>query len=336
MSTSMRSLLSTATGGPETLSLHHVAIPQPAPGEVLVRVRAVSANYPDLLIIEDKYQDRPHRPFAPGSEVAGTVQALGAEVTTLKPGQNVMAMTGWGGMAEYVCVPETKCTPCPPSMPFDDAASFLVTYGTSYHALKDRARLQPGETLLVLGAAGGVGLAAVELGKAMGARVVAAASSEAKLEAARAAGADETMIYPATVTTPEEQKLLAAAFKTACGGGGADVIYDPVGGGFSEPALRSIAWKGRFLVVGFPAGIAQIPLNLALLKGCDIVGVYWGRQVGLDPKWHRQAVAELVAFYEAGKIKPRIHARFPLEEGAQALALLASRGVSGKVVVTVD
>ena len=332
----MRSVLSIAPGGPGSLVIGEAPVPEPTGAEMRIRVRAVGINYPDLLIIEDKYQYKPQRPFAPGAEVSGIVDALGPDARGFNVGDKVMAMAGWGGLSEYVCVPAGKCSPCPQEIPFDEAAAFLMTYGTSYHALKDRARLAPGETLLVMGAAGGVGLAAVELGKALGARVVAAASSEAKLEVARAAGADETVLYPSQAPDREGQKALATAFKAACGKDGASVVYDPVGGGYAEPALRAIAWEGRYLVVGFPAGIPSIPLNLPLLKSCDICGVFWGAAVERDPEWHQQAVRELVELYRGGRIKPLIHARFGFDQAGEALAMLATRGVAGKVVVTVD
>ena len=248
----MKALLSRAVGGPETLELADIAQPTPKKGEVLIRVAACGVNFPDSLIIEDRYQFKPERPFAPGGEISGTVAALGEGVTHLSVGQRVLASTGWGGFAEYVAVEQRRCMPIPDAMPFDDAAAFLMTYGTSYYALKDRAHLKAGESLLVLGAAGGVGSAAVELGKAMGARVIAAASSQEKVDAAKSWGADEGVIYPAGPFDRDGQKKLAEIFKSACGEKGADVIYDPVGGDFSEASLRAIAWEGRFLVIGFP------------------------------------------------------------------------------------
>ena len=332
----MKSLLSVAPGGPGSLVLGEAPIPEPKGTEVRISVRAVGINYPDLLIIEDKYQFKPQRPFSPGAEVSGIVDALGPEARGFSIGDRVMAMSGWGGLAEYVCVPADKCSLFPQEMPFDEAAAFLMTYCTSYHALKHRARLASGETLLVMGAAGGVGIAAVELGKAMGARVVAAASSEAKLAVARNAGADETVLYPAQQPDRDGQKALAAAFKEACGPGGADVVYDPVGGSYAEPALRAIAWEGRYLVVGFPAGIPSIPLNLPLLKSCDICGVFWGGSIDRDPEGHQRAVGELLDLYRAGRIKPLIHARFGFAQAADGIAMLATRGVAGKVVVTLD
>lgn len=336
MSQTMRAMLSLAPGGPQTLAMQDCPLPLPKEGELRVRVRAVGVNYPDLLIIEDRYQFRPERPFAPGAEIAGTVDEAGPGVDGWKPGQRVMAMVGWGGMCEYVCLPASKCFAIPDEMPFEDAAAFLMTYGTSHHALKDRAGLASGESLLVLGAAGGVGLAAVELGKAMGAHVVGAVSSQEKAEIASAAGADATVIYPHGPLSRDQQKQLSAEFKSACAPHGAAVIYDPVGGDYSEPALRAIAWEGRYLVVGFPAGIPSLPLNLPLLKSCDIRGVFWGAAIERDLEGHRRAVAELLELYSTGRIKPRIHARFDLSQAGSALEMLASRGVAGKVVVTID
>lgn len=335
MPDSMISVLSLEPGGPESLVLAERPVPSPGAGQVRIRVHAIGVNYPDLLIIEDRYQFKPARPFSPGAEVSGIVDAVGQGVDNVRPGQRVMAMLGWGGMAEYVCAEAQRCSLMPDSMPFEDGAAFLMTYGTSYHALNDRAGLRPEETLLVLGAAGGVGLAAVELGKAMGARVIAAASSEDKLAATRSLGADGTVLYETGALQKDGQKRLASQFKAACGEQGADVVYDPVGGEYSEPALRAIAWEGRYLVVGFPAGIASIPLNLPLLKSCDIRGVFWGAAIERDPARHAEAVSELLAFYAAGKIKPSVHRVFPLADTAEALKLLASRSVTGKVVITV-
>ncbi len=332
----MKALISTAVGGPETLSYADLPEPTPTRGEALVAVKAVGVNFPDVLIIEDKYQFKPERPFAPGGEASGVVEALGEGVTHLKVGDRVLAMTGWGAMAEKIVTDASKLVPVPPDMPFDVAAGFVMTYGTSMHALKDRAKLQKGETLLVLGAAGGVGLAAIEIGKAMGARVVAAVSSEAKAGMARAHGADETLIYPQGPFDKDGSKELAAQFKTACGPEGAHVIYDPVGGGYAEPALRAIAWEGRYLVVGFPAGIPSIPLNLTLLKSCQIVGVFWGAFATRDPKANQQNLVELLGMYKSGAIRPEISEHYPLERGGEAIARLASRQAMGKVVVTID
>lgn len=312
------------------------AIPEPSAGEVRIRIHAAALNFPDLLLIEDKYQDRPTRPFSPGSEVAGVVDALGEDVAGLAVGQRVMAVSSWGGLAEFVCVPASKVSPIPFSMPFEEASALLVTYGTAWHALKARASLQPGETLLVLGASGGVGLAAIELGKALGATVVAAASTSEKLEAARQSGADATVLYPTGDLTTDQKKELSAAFKDACGAQGASVVFDPVGGVYSEAAFRAIGWGGRYLVIGFASGIASLPLNLPLLKGASIVGVYWGESVERDPGGHRTALAELMELYEKGLVRPRVHGVWPLEQGGEALAFLASRKASGKLVVRVQ
>ena len=333
----MKALLSKEVGGPETLVLEDVPSPQAKPGFAVVEVKAVGVNFPDVLIIEDKYQFKPQRPFAPGGEIAGVVKSVGEGVTHVKPGDRVLGNTGWGGMAEELALEAGRLVKIPDSMPFDDAAAFILTYGTSWHALKDRAQLKAGQTLLVLGAAGGVGLAAVELGKAMGARVIAAASSQEKVDLCKKHGADEGVVYGRGPFDRDGQKQLAQLFKDACGPNGADAIYDAVGGDYAEPALRSIAWEGKYLVVGFAAGdIPKIPLNLALLKGCDIVGVFWGAWVGKNPKKHQESVAELLEMYAKGKIKPFVSERFPLAEGARAIARLANREAVGKVVVTVD
>lgn len=331
----MRAVLSKVAGGPETLVLEEIAEPVAGPGQVLVRVAAVGANFPDSLIISDRYQFRPGRPFSPGGELAGTVEAVGEGVVDFAAGDRVVAITIWGAMCEKVAVDAWRCARIPDDMPFDEAAAFLITYGTSYHALVDRARLAAGETLLVLGAAGGVGLAGVEIGKALGARVVAAASSREKVDVALRVGADVGVVYDPRLAEGDGQKALAAEFKKACGSDGAAVVLDPVGGAYSEPALRSIAWLGRFLVVGFPAGIARIPLNLPLLKGCDVLGIFWGSALERDPARHREALAELFDLYGLGRIKPLISARFPLDRAAEAIVELSARRANGKIVVTV-
>jgi NADPH2:quinone reductase len=331
----MKAVLSRSVGGPNSLELADVADPVAKKGEVLIRVAACGVNFPDSLIIEDRYQFKPERPFAPGGEISGTIEAVGEGVTHLEVGQRVLASTGWGGFAEKLSVEQRRCMPIPDAMPFDEAAAFLMTYGTSYYALKDRAAIKPGETLLVLGAAGGVGSAAVELGKAVGARVIAAASSQEKVDAAKGWGADDGVVYPSGPFDRDGQKKLAELFKSACGEKGADVIYDPVGGDFSEASLRAIAWEGRFLVIGFPQGIAKLPLNLTLLKSCQVVGVFWGAFAARDPKANAQNTRELFALYEKGAIKPRISKRFPLREAGAAIAWVAERRALGKVVVTV-
>lgn len=326
----MKSLLSEQPGGPDTLVLRDIPEPVPGPGQVRIAVKFCGINYPDALVIEDKYQIRPPRPFAPGFELSGVIDALGEGVTTLKVGDPVIAAALGGGLAEKAVTEARACIPMPKGMPFDVAAGLMFTYGTSYHALKDRGELRAGETLLVMGAAGGVGLAAVELGKAMGARVVAAVSSEAKAAVAREHGADEVVVYPRDGVDP---KALAAAFKAACGPRGADVIYDPVGGDYAEPALRTAAWKGRYLIIGFPAGIPKIPLNLPLLKGCDLRGVFWGAFREQEPARELENVRELIAMHRDGKIRPKISDRFTLPQGGEAIKKLLRREAVGKIVV---
>jgi NADPH2:quinone reductase len=305
-------------------------------GTAVIAVKAVGVNYPDVLIIEDRYQFKPPRPFAPGGEIAGIVKSVGVGVTNVKVGDRVLGTTGWGGMAEEIRLDAPSLIALPDAMAFDTGAGFLMTYGTSYYALKDRGRARPGETLLVLGAAGGVGLAAVQLGKAMGLRVIGAVSSQEKLELVLKHGADSGVVYERGPLDKDGQKQLTEQFKTACGANGADLIYDAVGGDYAEAALRAIAWEGRFLVVGFPAGIPKIPLNLALLKSCAIVGVFWGAAALRDPEQHRKSVSELLCLHAEGKIQPHVSRRFPLERAADAITHLASRKAMGKVVVTVS
>ena len=310
--------------------------PQVGPGGLLIRVRAASINYPDVLIIEDRYQLKPARPFSPGGEIAGEVEAIGEGVEGWNVGDRVIAVTGFGGLAEKIIVPARSAFRLPDERTFEEGAALLLTYATSIHALLDRGKLLAGQTLLVLGAAGGVGLAAVELGKAFEARVVAAVSSEEKAQAAGEAGADEAIVYPAGPFDRDGQKALAQLFKDAVGPDGADVIFDPVGGDYSEPALRSIAWEGRFLVVGFPAGIAKLPLNLTLLKSCDVCGVFWGAFAARDPKRNAEHVETLFRLWRQGMIAPRISATYPLERAGDAIAAIAARTVIGKLVVTLD
>jgi len=329
----VKTLLSREPGGPETLQLDELPDPVPAPGELLVRVRACAINYPDVLIIEDKYQLKPPRPFAPGSEIAGEVEAAGEGVSGRNVGDRVIAATGFGGLAEKVVIPAGRAIALPAERSFTEGSALLLTYATAIHALVDRGRLGAGQTLLVLGAAGGVGIAAVEIGKALGARVIAAVSSKEKAQAARAAGADEAMIYP---TGEIDQKALAQLFKDAVGPEGADVILDPVGGDYTEAALRSIGWQGRFLVVGFPAGIPKLPLNLTLLKSCDVCGVFWGAFAARDPERNAAHVERLFRWWAEGKIVPKISATFPLERGGEAIAALRDRQAIGKLVVTLD
>ncbi len=329
----MRALLSEVAGGPAALVLRELPDPTVGPGQVRIAVRCCGVNFPDALLIEDKYQMRPPRPFAPGLETSGVIDLVGPDVTSLKVGDRVIAHVEYGGFAEKLVVDAAHCIPIPDSMPFDIAAGVLVTYSTVHHALVDRGELKAGETLLVLGAAGGVGLAAIDLGKSLGARVVAAVSTETKAQAARAAGADEVVVYP---VEPSDGKAIATAFKSACGARGADVIFDPVGGDYAEPALRTAAWRGRYLVIGFPAGIPRIPLNLPLLKGCDIRGVFMGAARRQEPTKYDAALRELLAMYAEGKIHPLVSARFPLAEGGRAIQQLLNREVIGKVVVDCD
>ena len=333
----MRAVLSKVTGGPETLVVEDIPSPEAKPGHAVISVKAVGVNFPDVLMIEDKYQSKPPRPFSPGGELSGVVKAIGEGVTNVKVGDRILANTGSGGMAEEVLLPANRLWHIPDAMPHDIAAAFILTYGTSWHALKDRAHLKAGETLLVLGAAGGVGLAAVELGKAMGARVIAACSSQEKVDLAIKHGADAGVVYGRGPFDRDGQKALGALFKEAGGAEGFNVIYDAIGGDYAEPALRSIAWEGRYLVVGFAAGdIPKIPLNLALLKGCDIVGVFWGTWAARNPELFSASIEELLELYAQGKVKPHVSERFPLERGADAIAHLGSRQAMGKVVVTID
>ena len=331
----VKALLSRATGGPETLELGDLPAPVAGPGQAVVDVHACAINFPDTLIIVDKYQFRPERPFAPGGEVAGVVTAVGEGVSNVRVGDRVIAGCGNGGLSEQIAVNAANTYVLPDNRGFAEGSALLMTYGTSIHALVDRGRLKPGETLLVLGAAGGVGLAAVEIGKAMGARVIAAVSSEDKARLAREAGADDTIIYPHQPFDKDQSKALAEAFKAIVGPKGADVIYDAVGGDYCEPALRSIAWEGRYLVVGFPAGIPRLPLNLTLLKSCDVCGVFWGAFVARNPQANRDHVAQLFRWWDEGKISPRVTATYPLARGGEAIAALGDRKAAGKLVVTI-
>ena len=332
----MRAVLSKAPGGPETLVVEDVLDPTPGKGEVVIEVRAVGINFPDTLIIEDKYQFKPERPFSPGGEVAGVIEAVGEDVKGLFKGDRVIAVPGWGGLVERLAVPARNVIKIPDDMPFDEAAALVMTYGTSYYALKDRAQLQPNERLLVLGAAGGVGAAAVELGKAMGADVVAAASTNEKVQFALDLGADNGLIYPAGKMDKAAQKALAGEFKLASGRDGPDVVYDAVGGDYCEPALRAMDWNGRYLVVGFPAGIPSLPLNQTLLKSVSVIGVFWGAAVARDPAGHAANMADLFQFWKDGKIKPRISRTYPLDKAHEAIKALGDRSVMGKVVVTIE
>ncbi|WP_299145321.1 NADPH:quinone oxidoreductase family protein [uncultured Tateyamaria sp.] len=331
----MHAMLSTKPGGPDTLEWTEGPTPTPKKSEVLIAVKAAGVNFPDTLIIRDLYQMRPPRPFAPGGEVAGVIEAVGENVSHLQPGDRVLAMTGFGGFTTHLCAAANACVKLPDTMPFDEAACFLFTYGTSHYALKNRGELQSGETLLILGAAGGVGAAAIELGKAAGARVIAAVSSDEKAAFCKELGADETIMYPRDMDKAA-QKALSAEIKRVAGPDGVDVAYDAVGGAYAEPVIRSMAWGGRYLVVGFPAGIPSIPLNLTLLKSCQIVGVFWGASIYRAPDDHAQNVRELFEMYGKEQIKPQITARFPLKDAEQALNRIAERKATGKVVLTMD
>ena len=322
----MKALLCRALGPVESLALGDIDSPVPSRGQVLIDVKAAGVNFPDVLMVQGKYQFKPPLPFAPGCELAGVVKAVGEGVTHVKPGDRALALVMHGGFAEEAVADASGVVPLPDNVDFATAASFMFTYGTSYHALKDRAALQPGETLLVLGAAGGVGLAAVELGKLMGARVIAAASTGDKLEVCRSRGADATINY--------SSEDLRERLKALTEGRGVDVVYDPVGGEYSETALRSMAWRGRFLVVGFANGeIPKIPLNLALLKGCSIVGVFWGNFTTKEPKANAANIRSLIGWIAAGKLKPFVSERYPLARGVEALQAMQNRRVKGKVVI---
>ena len=322
----MKAVLCTRFGGPDDLELADLPAPEPGGGEVTVAVKAAALNFFDTLIIAGKYQTKPAFPFSPAAEFAGVVDRVGAGVTAFKPGDRVAASMGYGAARECVVIAANRLARVPDNVDFDRAAGLLITYGTTLHALKDRAKLKAGETLAVLGASGGVGLAAVELGKQMGARVIACASSEHKLALARQHGADAVINYAA--------EDLREALRRATDGKGPDVIYDPVGGPYSEPALRAIGWEGRFLVVGFAAGdIPKLPLNLVLLKNCDVRGVFWGAWSEREPEAHRANIAQLLTWCADGKLAVHIHRIFPLAQTAQALKALAGRSVMGKVIL---
>ncbi|CAM3590223.1 NADPH:quinone oxidoreductase family protein [Polaromonas hydrogenivorans] len=315
--------------GVDALTWTELPTPQPGAGEVLIEIKAASLNFPDLLIVQDKYQVKPPLPFVPGSEYAGVVQAVGDGVSHLQVGQHVACLSGTGGFATHTLAPAALCMPLPADFPFVDAAAFIMIYATSYHALADRAQLQAGETVLVLGAAGGVGTSAIQIAKALGARVIAAASSDEKCALCTSIGADATINY--------STQDLREALKLLTGGKGPDVIYDPVGGDLAEPAFRSIAWRGRYLVVGFAAGsIPALPLNLTLLKGASIVGVFWGGFAKNEPKANASAMAELARWYAEGIIKPVIDRTLPMVELKAAYARMGSRGVKGKLVLVND
>jgi NADPH2:quinone reductase len=312
--------------GVEALTWKELPTPAPQAGQVLIRIEAASLNFPDLLIVQNKYQMKPDLPFVPGSEYAGVIEAIGEGVTHLKVGQSVACLSGTGGFGTHTLAPAKLCMPLPAGFPAVDAAAFIMIYATSHHALMDRAGLKAGETVLILGAAGGVGTAAIQIAKAAGARVIAAASTDEKCALCKSLGADEIINY----TTQNMREVL----KTLTGGKGPDVIYDPVGGDFAEPAFRSIAWRGRYLVVGFAAGpIPALPFNLALLKGASIVGVFWGDFARREPQANAAMMAELATWYGQGKVKPVIDRTMPMSDLKAAYAHMGSRGVMGKLVM---
>lgn len=321
----MKAIVCEQWGGPESLKLMEVVLPEPGPRQVRIRVAAAGVNFPDVLIIQKKYQMQPTLPFSPGAEIAGEITAVGEEVRGLRPGMAVAALCGIGGFAEECVVDAALCMPLPPGVPMPLAASLVLAYGTSWHALRDRAALKAGETLLVLGAAGGVGLAAVEIGKAVGARVIAAASSAEKLAVCREHGADECINYT-------EEDLREALKRIAPKG--VDVVFDPVGGSLTEAAFRSVAWRGRHLVIGFADGnVPALPLNLPLLKGASLVGVFWGEFAKREPKANAAGIQEVLGWISEGKLKPHISRQYSLAEAPQALIDMAARKVIGKVVV---
>jgi NADPH2:quinone reductase len=323
----MKAIQCVEWGGPEKLRLAECPMPVPAAGEVRIRVEAAGVNFPDALIIQRKYQLQPPLPFVPGTEVAGTIDAVGEGVARLRPGERVVAFVGIGGFAEYVCASQAQVAPLPPGVDAAVAAGFTLTYATSQHALAERGQLKAGESLLVLGAGGGVGLAAVELGKLAGARVIAAASSKDKLDAARSCGADEAIDYA--------QSDLRETVKSLTGGRGVDVVYDPVGGAYTAAALRTLAWRGRLLVIGFAAGeIPQIPANLLLLKEVSAVGVYWGEFAKRDPAGNRRLLTQLFGWLAQGRLRPLVSRRYPLADAPTALQDLLARRTVGKLVLT--
>ncbi len=322
----MKALVCRSYGPVDSLVLEEVADPKPLDGQVLVGVRACGVNFPDVLIVQGKYQFKPPPPFSPGGEVGGVVEAIGSGVTGVRVGDRVVAFGAFGGLAEKLVADAAKIVPVPDGLDLATASCMSTAFGTTLHALRDRAQLRPGETLLVLGAAGGVGLSAVQIGKRMGARVIAAASSAEKLEVCRHHGADEVIDYA--------REDLKERVKTLTGGAGADVVYDPVGGPFTEAALRATAWEGRFLVIGFAAGdIPRIPTNLTLLKGCSIVGVFWGMAMAREPVRGRAQLVELLGWAKDGSLTPHVHARYPLERALDALRDIEQRRVRGKAVV---
>ena len=331
----MKAALCTHYGPPEEMEIRDVPSPVPGKNQVLISVKACGVNFPDVLMIQDKYQFKPALPFSPGGEVAGVVKSVGEGVTNVKAGDRVCVSTGSGGMAEEVLGDARRVMKVPDGVGFDVASSFMVTYGTSWHALKDRADLKAGENLVVLGAAGGVGTSAIEIGKALGARVIAGASTQEKVDLAKKLGADDGFVYPKVPLSRDQQKQLSEDIKRLTGGQGADVLYDPVGDDYAEPALRAMNWNGRYLVIGFAAGqIPKVPLNLTLLKGCQIVGVFWGAMAARDPKHAADSMQAPLDMVAAGKLKPYVSEHFPLADAGKAIRLLMDRKAKGKVVVT--
>ena len=322
----MKAIVCNAWGLPDTLVVEELPDVTPGPGQIAINIEAAGVNFPDVLIVQNKYQFKPTLPFIPGSELAGVISAIGEGVTHYKLGDKVIAFAGQGAFAQQIVVPAQAAMPVPPGMDFDTAAAITLTYGTSHHAIVDRAQLKAGETMLVLGAAGGVGIAAIEIGKALGARVIAAASSDEKLAVCKDHGADVLINY--------STEDLREAIKAATDGKGPDVIYDPVGGIYAEPAFRSIAWRGRYLVIGFANGeIPKLPLNLTLLKGASLVGVFWGEFAKREPKNNLAAMRELMGWLAEGKIKPHISGRYALADTPKALNDMAARKVTGKIVI---
>ena len=322
----MKAILCKSWGLPDTLVVEELPDVVPGPGQVAIDIQAAGVNFPDFLVIQNKYQFKPQLPFIPGNELSGVVRAIGEGVTQYKPGDKVLAFVSQGAFAQQIAIPAQTAMPMPPELDFDTAAAVTVTYGTSHHAIVDRAQLKKGETMLVLGAAGGVGLAAIEIGKAVGARIIAAASTNEKLEVCKQHGADVTINY--------STQDLREAIKTATDGKGPDVIYDPVGGIYAEPAFRSIAWRGRYLIIGFAnREIPKLPLNLPLLKGASIVGVFWGEFARREPKANLAAMRQLMSWMAEGKIRPHISARYALADTPKALNDMAARKVTGKVVI---
>ncbi|HXC54987.1 MAG TPA: NADPH:quinone oxidoreductase family protein [Rhizomicrobium sp.] len=328
-------MLCTHYGPPEEMELRELPSPTPGKNQVLLTVKACGVNFPDVLMLADKYQFKPPLPFPPGGEVAGIVKALGEGVTNMKIGDRVAVSVGSGGFVEEILADARRCVPVPANVDMNVASAFIVTYGTSYHALKDRAKLKPGEHLVVLGAAGGVGLSAVELGVAMGAKVIAGASTQEKVDLAIKHGAAAGFVYPRLPLSRDQQKAISDKIKELTGGQGADVLYDPVGDQYAEPCLRAMNWEGRYLVIGFAAGeIPKIPLNLTLLKGCDVLGVFWGAFTGRNPKAANDSLREIMEMISQGKLHPDVSATFPLAEAGKSIRMLMDRKAMGKVVVT--